>query len=261
MIKCIASDVDGTLLLEGTKELNPEYFDVIKKCKEKGITFILASGRQYISLKRTFLPVLNDVIFICDNGAYVKYQEEALAIHSIPRDVVEDAVEFLRKQEDIYFQISTPSHAYTECEDLELIDQFEKGYQIDITRVDNMLEVTDPVIKIAVYNITQDVRKLANITKDLFEERADVVVSGEKWFDFVAKDISKGYSLQEILDEKGIKKEECMAFGDNDNDIPMLACAKHSYAVATARNSLKKVASAILPEGKDVVLQKIKEIV
>ena len=37
MIKLIASDVDGTLLPEGTADLNPELYDVILKLKEKGI--------------------------------------------------------------------------------------------------------------------------------------------------------------------------------------------------------------------------------
>ena len=46
MIKLIASDVDGTLLPEGTADLNAELYDVILKLKEKGIVFAAASGRQ-----------------------------------------------------------------------------------------------------------------------------------------------------------------------------------------------------------------------
>ena len=47
MIKLVASDVDGTLVPDGTFEIDPEIYDVIKKLKEKGITFVAASGRQY----------------------------------------------------------------------------------------------------------------------------------------------------------------------------------------------------------------------
>ena len=35
MIKLVASDVDGTLVPDGTFEINPEIYDVIKKLKEK----------------------------------------------------------------------------------------------------------------------------------------------------------------------------------------------------------------------------------
>ena len=38
-----------------------------------------------------------------------------------------------------------------------------------------------------------------------------------------------------------------MAFGDNDNDIGMLEQAGTSYAVATARENVKKAADHICP--------------
>ena len=39
MIKLIASDLDGTLLKEGTMDINPEIYDIIRKLKAKGIVF------------------------------------------------------------------------------------------------------------------------------------------------------------------------------------------------------------------------------
>ena len=35
MIKLIASDLDGTLLQEGTMDINPEIYDIIHKLKAK----------------------------------------------------------------------------------------------------------------------------------------------------------------------------------------------------------------------------------
>ncbi len=46
MIKLIASDIDGTLVKDGTNVLNPEIYEVILKLKERGIQFAAASGRQ-----------------------------------------------------------------------------------------------------------------------------------------------------------------------------------------------------------------------
>lgn len=37
MIKLIASDVDGTLVEDGTFKLNPEYYDVIRELDRRGI--------------------------------------------------------------------------------------------------------------------------------------------------------------------------------------------------------------------------------
>ena len=37
MIKLVASDIDGTLVPEGTTSINPEFYEIIRKLKEKGI--------------------------------------------------------------------------------------------------------------------------------------------------------------------------------------------------------------------------------
>ena len=44
MIKLICSDIDGTLLPEGTAEINPEIFEVIRKLKEKGKVAMVGDG-------------------------------------------------------------------------------------------------------------------------------------------------------------------------------------------------------------------------
>ena len=57
MIKLIASDVDGTLLPEGTADLNPELYDVILKLKEKGIVFVAASGSILLRITAAMLHI------------------------------------------------------------------------------------------------------------------------------------------------------------------------------------------------------------
>lgn len=64
MTKLVASDLDGTLLLNGTQSLPEELFPLIKKLKELGILFVAASGRQYANMKRLFEPVADEMAFI-----------------------------------------------------------------------------------------------------------------------------------------------------------------------------------------------------
>ena len=58
MVKLIMTDIDGTLIPDGTMDINPEYFEVIEKLVEKGIIFVVASGRHMSSVKKVFAPVL-----------------------------------------------------------------------------------------------------------------------------------------------------------------------------------------------------------
>ena len=57
MIKLIVSDVDGTLVPDGSSKINPEVFDTILKLREKGIQFAIASGRPWASVVHAFEPV------------------------------------------------------------------------------------------------------------------------------------------------------------------------------------------------------------
>ena len=54
MIKLIASDLDGTLLPEGTPDIDPKVYEVIRSLQNAGVTFVAASGRNYESVMSIF---------------------------------------------------------------------------------------------------------------------------------------------------------------------------------------------------------------
>ena len=72
MIKLIASDIDGTLVPDGTHEIDVRMYDVIKRLKEHGIIYVGASGRQFASMAKLFQPVKEDIYYITDNGAILR---------------------------------------------------------------------------------------------------------------------------------------------------------------------------------------------
>ena len=74
-IRLVCSDLDGTLLQYGKKELEGEIFDQIRALHDKGILFCPASGRQYTSLRKMFAPVADCCIFLCENGGVI-YKDE-----------------------------------------------------------------------------------------------------------------------------------------------------------------------------------------
>lgn len=70
MIKLIATDMDGTLL-DDNKQLPKNFDNIVKRLFNKNIRFVISSGRSYCTLKKQFSEYLDDMTFICDNGAYV----------------------------------------------------------------------------------------------------------------------------------------------------------------------------------------------
>ena len=71
-----------------------------------------------------------------------------------------------------------------------------------------------------------------------------VVTSGNIWVDFIAPNANKGSSLLALLDHLGITREECIAFGDQFNDIEMLEIAGKGYAMTTCAKGVEAYADA-----------------
>ena len=68
MVKLIVTDVDDTLVPEAGSEINPEYYDIIRECRKRGIIFGVASGRQKPCVRKLFEPVLDEIFILADNS-------------------------------------------------------------------------------------------------------------------------------------------------------------------------------------------------
>ena len=91
-IRLVCSDLDGTLLQYGKKELEGEIFDQIRALHDQGILFCPASGRQYTSLRKLFAPVADCCIFLCENGGVIYKDEQCIAKNPMPRAIVKVSV-------------------------------------------------------------------------------------------------------------------------------------------------------------------------
>ena len=234
MIKLIASDLDGTLLPEGTKDINPELYDVIRQLKIKGITFVAASGREFDTIRTVMEPVIEDIYCISNNGArIIEYGKNELLKLSIDWKTTCDIVKYLRTLDDVFYAINTSHGTIVDKKDQEILDLLTNGYGLKFKIVDDVLahEVDD--LKISAY-VRTDAGKAAIPMIKLFGEATHVTAAGAHWVDFIHSDADKGRTLTELINKLGIKKEECWSFGDNYNDISLLEAAGTSFAAPGA---------------------------
>ena len=98
MIKLIASDLDGTLIPEGTQTIDPDFWGELEKLLEQGYLFYAASGRQYANMRRLFDGYADRMGFISENGAIVTEKEQVIFVDELPRklmvSVAEDMIRF-----------------------------------------------------------------------------------------------------------------------------------------------------------------------
>ena len=247
-IKLIASDIDGTLIKDSTPDLYPEMADAICRLAKQGILFCAASGRQYQSIRNVFREVGEDIAYIAENGAQIRYKEEDICITPMKREDVEGIISLLRQYYDTCdIVVSTPNGSLVESKNQEFIDLLTYGYHNQFKLVRDVLEEDACIIKIAIYR-KNSIRELGEGTLiPIWKDRVKVCMAGEEWVDFMDASVDKGNALKYIQDYFHIKKEETMAFGDNNNDIGMMKAAGKSYAVASARDEVKEAAGNICP--------------
>ncbi len=260
MIKLIATDMDGTLLPEGTNQVDPEVYDVIRALQKNGVTFVAASGRNYESVMGVFGCMEHEITVISDNGAFVCRHGKELTCKSFPRELLEEVITVARKVPDAWIMASAARGAYTDQNNEKYITWVRDGYKMNLRLVDDLLQVEEPLIKVALYTYAADAATVAAPLREHFGDRLTIALAGEHWVDMVIPGINKGEALTHIQKSLGILPEETAAFGDNGNDIPMLRCAGESFAVANARPETKQAAKYILGDVSEApVLSQLKK--
>ncbi|MGL4372791.1 MAG: HAD family hydrolase [Turicibacter sp.] len=258
MIKFIATDMDGTLL-NSEDEINPLFFETFNKLKAKDIIFAAASGRQYFNLLKRFEPIKDEMMFIAENGTYVVYKGEELFVHALDRQIANELITLGREVSEAYIIVCGKRAAYIENTDPLFVEQVEKYYE-SREIVSSFDEVDDDILKVTLCDFKgSELNSYPHFSA--FKDSLQVTVSGEIWLDITAQGVNKGAAINIIKELLNIDHQKTVAFGDYLNDLEMMQCVHHSYAMENAHADLKKVARYIAKSNdENGVVEKIEEI-
>ena len=141
MIKLIASDLDGTLLLHGAQALNPEIYDLILALKEKGIHFVATSGRQIASQRNLFRPIADEISYIAENGAVCIYKNEVIATFAMDTDLAFRIIQAVKEQPNCLAVVSSAETCYIESGNDEFLYHIRHVLNNDTTVVDDFSQI------------------------------------------------------------------------------------------------------------------------
>lgn len=267
MIKLIASDMDGTLL-NSKHKISKENLEAIKKAKEMGIKFTIATGRMYEDVK----PLLEECDLKCQcivlnggeyidekgkvlEGIYIDKKEAREVIHMI---IKENIVAEIYTNEGLY-TVNTKEEALTEVAyRIKAYDpetSFEEAIKfaelhphfVNLKYIEDIDEFLKSDIKIgkfiAFYN---DEETTLNVKKKL-ESIDSLAISSTftKNIEINNKAAQKGLILAKVADKMGIKRDEVMVIGDSFNDYSMFIEFTESFAMGNAVKQIKEVAKYI----------------
>lgn len=241
MIKLIATDLDGTLLQNGAQSLQPSTLKLIKQLMDKGIIFVAASGRQYPNLKRLFKGIDHNMVFLCENGSLVMYQDKVIKKSTLERSLGQSILLDISKEPGCEILLSGENTCYIENHDTEYLVHMRDHVKNNVTPVSDIFRVKEDYLKISAYIKSGVSKYYEDHFMNNWNGKTQCAIAGFDWFDFTALGTNKGTAIEKLQELFHITPDECMAFGDNYNDIEMLSSVQYSYAMANAKPSVKEV--------------------
>ena len=239
MIKLIACDLDGTIF-DDNKNIDNDLKNVIDKLKENGILFTIVSGRNEELMKDVVDYFDLDVAYACNNGANIFKKHEPLFNDYIDKKSADNAAKLLFDNDIVFRAYALEDTFCNLISDFFLarMKGFNKPFkdyyrELDLSRY-NVLKITS--------DFCYHPELIEPISKQINDYPHTAFVKAEDNVYCVNSiTANKGDGLKRICEYLNIDmKNEVMAFGDNENDLPMLKNVKVSVAMANSPQDVKK---------------------
>ena len=243
-IRMIAMDMDGTLLQrDGT--ILPETLEALRTASNMGIELVLASGRYPENAALTFLDYSLKGAVIGSNGAIIQDSPmgQTLFLHLIRQGTLENALRYLDSMNTRYILFSpkmvTTSH-------IGMMHHSEINHGPRIRKIGHVTFDHGPeAVKRAIcYGVSKvfvpEQPNLAEIGKGLSGISGLLITrSNEHNIELMPEGIHKGHGIMELANWMGISLRSVMAFGDEENDLPMLTGVGFGIAMGNAPQHVK----------------------
>lgn len=245
MYKALFFDIDGTIVGFKAHRMTDALTDCLNELRAAGVKLFISSGRH--------IMVMNNIEgfpfdgYIAMNGAMTVLGGEVIDSHPLLR---ETALQIAR----LAGSLDVPCLVF--ADNLYGIN-FENGKSDEISRQVNMVPM--PRLDLEAVASERDVYQYTLYVSPEDEAKyLHPVLKGvdyPRWHpyfaDIVPEGLSKSYGASLILDRIGVKPEECIAFGDGGNDIPLLKYAGTGVAMGNAPDEVKAAADYVTDSVED----------
>jgi Cof subfamily protein (haloacid dehalogenase superfamily) len=266
MYQLICSDIDGTLL-DKDRQLAQRTIKALKSVKEK-VKIILASSRMPKAMKHLQIELgIENHPLICYNGAlvldYSTDEPQTLLSLDIPMEVL-DFILKTAKDTNIHVSIYRNDDWYVE--ELDYWANREINNTKATPTVANPFKLTKDwqtgAHKIMCMGAAEEIQVLYNALGAIYGNTVHTYRSKDTYIEISNKSISKASALELLLQEKyDFTMREVVSFGDNYNDMDLLAASGMGVAVANAKDEVKAIADKVTATNtKDGVAISVEEL-
>ena len=238
MIRLIATDLDDTLLNERSA-LTGRSLAALRAAMDMGCGVSLSSGRMLEAMLPFAEQIGVNAPMLLYNGAmiYDHNTDETLYAARVPRALALDIVRLI-EDEGFYVQLY-PGKGYFCSEIRDCTRAYAKQINVEATPVHMPMarwleEHPSDMQKMLIIDTPDGADRIQALLGEAFPKGACYLKSKAHYLEIAPEGVNKGQSLAFLAKHLGLTPDEVMAFGDGQNDVPMLEYAGFGYAMANA---------------------------
>jgi Cof subfamily protein (haloacid dehalogenase superfamily) len=246
--KLAAVDLDDTLLGPDKRVGQPNR-DALERLASLGCEIILASGRRHENMLPFSRDLGLDGYVVSCQGAAARHVRTGQFLHHAPLDPV-SATEVVhlgleRRVTVMYWS----SQGICASERSPWVQRYEADCK-DPVPLEDVREVTHrPTEKIVWGAEPPLIASLAPQMSRRYAGRLNVIVTDDWFLEFTSPAATKAAGVAAVAGSIGLVPAQVLAFGDGNNDVPMLEWAGLGVAMSHARPSAKSAADMVAPDG------------
>ncbi|NHA68194.1 HAD family hydrolase [Phycicoccus flavus] len=248
--RVVASDLDGTLL-RGDTTVSDRTRAALRRTEEAGVDVVFVTARPPRWIRPVADAVAGHGVVVAGNGAFVVDARtlEVVETRGYTHAAVLDLVAPLRAAfPDAHLALERSTGMVV-----------ESGYtspyrgRDDWLVLDRLEDADDvPTGKLLVRAREEHRDGFLEAVAEVVGERGHVAHSGvDHLAEISPPGVTKAAGLARWCQTRGVDAEHVWAFGDMPNDLPMLAWAGASFAVANAHDDVRAAATHTCPSNED----------
>ncbi len=233
MRKIAFFDIDGTLTSEIDGSIPKSAVTAIRNARAHGNLMFLNTGRCFQNVEERFREVGFDG-YVCGCGTNIYCDNKEVFYVSQNHDVTVEILKAARavdvdiafeSKKEVCFDLTRPLHHPDAI----------RQYQAFVNRnYDMPTDLEHPSFfcdKFVIWFERPEQLEMFRKVSDLY---FDCIDRGGTFREFVPYGYTKATGIQFVLDYYGISKENAYAFGDSNNDLPMLSYLPNSVAMGNS---------------------------
>jgi Cof subfamily protein (haloacid dehalogenase superfamily) len=248
--RLLALDIDGTIV-GGDLSIPSAVAQAIAAAQRSGIRVTLATGRMFGATQPFARELGMSDPVICYQGGMIRdpISGEIYEHTLMSGELAAEAIELLRETD--IFTIAYVDERLCVAEHRPELDTYlrwhPEGAEVVVAPELARFVAEAPPTKL-LFSAEPDVveREMLRMAAH-FGERLSVIRSHAIFGELTSPGVSKGTALKALAQRLHIPREQVVAIGDHENDLPMIAWAGLGLAMGNAIPAVREAADAIIP--------------